>query len=252
MKNNFTLRLKRMMALPVLLILMAIGTVSQGQTVTLDQSDLDYAPGETVFITGTGWAPNEAVTLIVEHLSTPIPDHGPVDPHLEWTVTADADGNFTADWYVSDAELGAELLLMADGTESGFTYEIFFTDGQPTFTFNLDVAGIPVAVTVAVSGTKPNGNAFSGTTVVTGAGNDGKDNVKSGSSYTFDFPLTVTNTAVTPNVNYKRKSVDQGSPIIGGVTGVDCGEMTITATHELACTTPTILATNITNINNTP
>ncbi|MGE5318369.1 MAG: hypothetical protein ACM3ME_10260, partial [Chloroflexota bacterium] len=113
--------MRHLLMLPLLFLLLSVSTVSRGQTVTLDQADLDYAPGETVYITGEGWYPNEEITLTVDHLSTPIPDHGATDPHLPWKVTADANGNFTAEWYVSDYELGAELLLLAGGAESGYT-----------------------------------------------------------------------------------------------------------------------------------
>ncbi|KFC60419.1 hypothetical protein FEM08_07960 [Flavobacterium gilvum] len=108
-------------------------TVSFGQTVSLDQADLDYAPGETVYITGTGWHSNEIINLQVDHLSQPIPDHGTPDPHLPWTVEADSSGNFTASWVVTEYELGANLLLNADGLLSGYTYKVFFTDGQRDF-----------------------------------------------------------------------------------------------------------------------
>jgi len=99
-------------------------------TVTLDQADLDYAPGETVYITGSGWKPGEEVTLEVTNLTNPEVDCGPVnpEPHVLWTTIADEAGNFTASWYVNDCELGADLFLEAYGRESGFTFEIFFTD----------------------------------------------------------------------------------------------------------------------------
>lgn len=45
----------------VLLSVLLIGSVSFAQEVTLDQADLDYAPGETVYITGTGWEPGEEI-----------------------------------------------------------------------------------------------------------------------------------------------------------------------------------------------
>jgi hypothetical protein len=84
-------------------------------TVTLDQADLDYAPGETVYITGTGWHPGETVTLEVGNLTNPGIDCGAINPHLPWTVVADGVGNFTASWYVFECELGANLMLEAYG-----------------------------------------------------------------------------------------------------------------------------------------
>ncbi|MBA4318422.1 MAG: hypothetical protein C0412_08480, partial [Flavobacterium sp.] len=103
-------------------------------TVTLDQTDLDYAPGETVYITGTGWKPGELVTLEVDNLTNPDVDCGVYNPgpHELWTTVADGNGNFAASWYVNDCELGANLMLEAYGKESGFTFEIFFTDATWT------------------------------------------------------------------------------------------------------------------------
>ncbi|WP_281225854.1 T9SS type A sorting domain-containing protein [Flavobacterium aquiphilum] len=121
---------------------------SFGQTVSLDQADLDYAPGETVYITGTGWYPNEIINLQVDHLTQPIPDHGTPDPHQPWTVVADSSGNFTASWFVTDYELGANLLLNADGLLSGYTYEVFFTDAS-----NFDSASITPQSTSLTYGT---------------------------------------------------------------------------------------------------
>jgi hypothetical protein len=119
-----------------------------GQTVTLDQADLDYAPGETVYITGTGWQPGETVTLQVDNLTDPDVDCGVVDPepHELWTTVADGAGNFMASWYVNDCELGADLLLGAFGVSSGFTYEIFFTDGNHIGFVSAVVNGAPVSI----------------------------------------------------------------------------------------------------------
>jgi hypothetical protein len=104
----------------------------QEPSITLDQADLDYAPGETVYITGSGWKPGETVTLEVSNLTNPDVDCGPVspEPHVLWTIVADGAGNFNASWYVNDCELGAQLFLEAYGRESGFTFEIFFTDAE--------------------------------------------------------------------------------------------------------------------------
>ena len=45
------------------LLFIAMSMAGMTQTLTLDQADLDYAPGETVYITGTGWAAGEEVIL---------------------------------------------------------------------------------------------------------------------------------------------------------------------------------------------
>ncbi|WP_162174271.1 MBG domain-containing protein, partial [Flavobacterium daejeonense] len=123
--------------------------ISFGQIVILDQVDLDYAPGETVYISGSGWQPGETIMLEVDNLTNPDVDCGPVtpQPHESWTTVADENGNFTASWYVNDCELGADLMLGALGSSSGFTYEVFFTDANVTFT----TSGLPNNTSVTVN-----------------------------------------------------------------------------------------------------
>ena len=141
------LRLTNALLLPMLfLLLMAVSWSGKAQTndcaggPTLTIDKLDYSPGEQVKIKGTCWQPNEEITLQVDHLSTPIPDHGTPDPHESWTTHADGTGNFSAAWYVSEYEIGAELLLTADGAISGLTLEIFFTDkAKTTVTLSSDI-----------------------------------------------------------------------------------------------------------------
>jgi hypothetical protein len=98
-------------------------------TVTTDQ--LDYAPGSTAIITGTGFQPGEEVELHVHHVGE---DSLGTDPqnHQPWSVTADAEGKFTTFWHVPSVEegdaLGATLLLEAHGN-FGSEAEWIFTDG---------------------------------------------------------------------------------------------------------------------------
>jgi hypothetical protein len=86
----------------------------------------DYRPGETAIITGSGFWPNEIVTLQVVHI-----DGGAEGSagHAPWNVAADADGNFTTSWFVNpDDSLGATFLLTAVGNSSGLQAQTTFTD----------------------------------------------------------------------------------------------------------------------------
>src|SRR6185503_12623092 len=86
----------------------------------------DYSPGQTVIITGSGFWPNEIVTLQVVHI-----DGGAEggEGHEPWNVAADEEGNFTSQWFVSpDDSLGATFLLTALGNGSGLTAQTTFTD----------------------------------------------------------------------------------------------------------------------------
>src|SRR5712691_3070856 len=86
-------------------------------TVRTDKSD--YFPGDTAFITGSGFAAGETVWLQVVH--TDGTAEGGVG-HDPWPVGADADGSFTSTWYVSpDDSLGSTFVLTAAGVTSGLT-----------------------------------------------------------------------------------------------------------------------------------
>ncbi len=138
MKTNFLLRLKHVILLPMLfLLLMAMSMVGMAQTVTstttvakvwTDKSD--YAPGETVTITGTGFVPGEGVVLLIEHIEPNMPN--PLHLHAAWGVIADNEGNFTSTWYVDAIELNTTLFLTADG-DLGSYAETTFTDGVFTY-----------------------------------------------------------------------------------------------------------------------
>ncbi|HKB71574.1 MAG TPA: hypothetical protein VKH46_12070, partial [Thermoanaerobaculia bacterium] len=88
-------------------------------TVTTDKTD--YAPGDTVVITGTGWMPGETVSMLLHH------DDG--DPDLALTSIADDSGNFmNSDFVVDEGDLGATFLLTATGLTSSYTAQTTFTD----------------------------------------------------------------------------------------------------------------------------
>lgn len=91
----------------------------QGQA-TIQTDLLDYPPGSTAIITGTGFQPGETVTLQVLHT---VGDSLGTDPqyHQPFTAIADGSGNITSTWWVpNDADaLGATFKLKANGQLSG-------------------------------------------------------------------------------------------------------------------------------------
>src|ERR1051325_9198672 len=91
----------------------------------------DYAPGSTVYITGSGFNANETVTLQVLHVGDG--DDEMSASHQPWTITADAGGNINATWLVpaDEDEVGATLQLTATGQTSGSIAQVTFTDAQP-------------------------------------------------------------------------------------------------------------------------
>lgn len=94
---------------------------------------VDYSPGETAIITGSGFAPGETVQLQVAHTDG---SHATDSAHQSWFVqdgsAADldglTDGNIQTTWYVGAGERGATLNLSAMGLSSGETAAAVFTD----------------------------------------------------------------------------------------------------------------------------
>jgi hypothetical protein len=90
---------------------------------------MDYAPGTTALIGGSGFAPNEKVDLQVLHIDgTPNTDAS----HTPWTVVADATGAISTSWLVDSVDaLGSRLQLNAVGEASQTTAQATFTDSTP-------------------------------------------------------------------------------------------------------------------------
>ncbi|MGZ3991275.1 MAG: beta strand repeat-containing protein, partial [Flavisolibacter sp.] len=172
-------------------LLSLISSFAQGQTATIQTDKLDYPPGSTVIITGTGFQAGEQVQLQVLHLDTN-GDNDTSSAHQPWMVTADASGNVSATWIVplDQDELGATLKLTAVGQTSGLHAEWTFTDNVTSVTITSPTTSSPISVpagcnvTVNYSYTGTNGgsngsstiNIKSGTTIIatgTGPGDKG-------------------------------------------------------------------------------
>ncbi|UQD56474.1 hypothetical protein [Flavobacterium sp. K5-23] len=94
-------------------------------TVTTDKAD--YAPGEIVTISGTGWYPNEMVSFTLKEIPS-------IDEALlNFTVQADSNGSLVYNQFMTQQRhLGIAFLMSAIGNSSGLTAENHFTDA--TFT----------------------------------------------------------------------------------------------------------------------
>ena len=105
-----------------ILLLLSSAALAQTATVTTDKSD--YAPGEIVIITGSGWQPGEVVQLVL---------HEEPFVHADRTLfaTADASGNFTNTEFAPEPhDLGTTFTLTATGQSSGFTAVTTFRDAS--------------------------------------------------------------------------------------------------------------------------
>ncbi|MFV8380024.1 hypothetical protein ACNQGA_14755, partial [Flavobacterium sp. LB3R33] len=233
-----------------LLSSLLFASASFGQA-TVSTDLLDYPPGATAIITGSGFLAGEYVELHVHHS-----DGDPLgtDPqhHLPWFVTADANGDFTTSWYVPTVEegdaLGATFNLEAHGN-MGSEAEWTFTDGN-TVTFNSPTqSGI---VNTGVGGSV----TYSFTVTRDGAGN----------TFTSTFSTSGLPTGVTPVFSPSSFSFSPGASLSLNLTltvasSVPAGTYTFTVTGSngdprnltlivSGCTTPTINATNLGPVNN--
>src|SRR5438093_4259914 len=102
--------------------LAALAVPASAATVATDKPD--YAPGQTVTITGSGWEPGETVVLVLH-------EDPEIDTDLQLTAVADANGDFTnTDFAVDVFDIGVTFTLNATGVSSGQTAETTFTDAN--------------------------------------------------------------------------------------------------------------------------
>ena len=87
---------------------------------------LDYSPGQTATITGSGFQAGETVDMQVVNTSTGLPSGNPPT----WTATADAQGNIQTSWTCTSDLAGASLELDATGESSGLAASEAFTDSS--------------------------------------------------------------------------------------------------------------------------
>src|SRR5881396_4310041 len=91
----------------------------------------DYRPGVRAIITGGGWAPGEAVTLVFVE----VPKR---HPYQFLKLTADASGNLYYDqWAPERHDVGVRFYVTAAGSRSGSQAQMTFTDGDKTWNGNV-------------------------------------------------------------------------------------------------------------------
>ncbi|SEP64997.1 HYR-like domain-containing protein [Flavobacterium urocaniciphilum] len=133
-----------------LIFLFSLFTFSYGQSLTSDKDD--YYPGELATFTGSGFAPNETIELVVLH-SDETPNTG--ENHEHWEVQADSSGTFVTTWIVcTDDCLGSTLRAYATGLSSGFQAWVDFKDANssinltsPTNAFQGDTVNVVAKLT---------------------------------------------------------------------------------------------------------
>jgi hypothetical protein len=113
---------------------------------------------------GSGFQSDESVQLQVLHiLATGEVDNDISPAHAPWSITAQADGSFSATWTVplDEDEFGATLKLTADGGTSLSHAETTFTDAHTVTSVSPNFGPITGGTTVTITGigfTGPVGN----------------------------------------------------------------------------------------------
>jgi hypothetical protein len=112
---------------------LATGTHAASVNALVVQTDTtDYAPGDSVVITGDGFWPGETIQVQVTHQTGLISGEG----HLPWMVVADASGKFETFWIVpGDDNVNQVLVVTATGLSSGLVATTTFTDGNTVLQF---------------------------------------------------------------------------------------------------------------------
>ena len=104
----------------MILFLGALPAQASAQTIVTDKAD--YAPGEIVTVTGTGWLAGETVLLVFHSEPNTYGD-------ITYFTFADENGNFTNSSFAPDiSDIGATITVTATGQTSGLTAQTTFTD----------------------------------------------------------------------------------------------------------------------------
>ena len=203
---------------------------AQGPVVSTDKDD--YAPGETVHITVSGFQPLELLDFSIAVKD----DNGLWIPDVAWAdVPADASGGASAEYVVPETWLDKTLQLTVMGLTSGLVATTEFTDATSNIRFA--ASGLPLGTSVSVSwsGFNNGGNPVSGPTVFSAPGPSGTTGLGGGTQLTFAFPNPIT---VGPNT-YDLISTSQASPFTMPDTGPPTPTTTITGTYQLHVPTNT-------------
>src|SRR5688572_1701898 len=138
---------------------------SSRASVTTDKTD--YAPGQIVTITGSGFQPNEQVDIYFHEFPEEYPD-------VFLSATANQQGNFVvAQFAPQEIDLGRIFTLTAIGQSSNFTAQTAFKDAKGTSTTlasssNPSTIGQSVTFTATIRETGTGGGAV-GAVVTVGA-----------------------------------------------------------------------------------
>src|SRR5437867_99900 len=111
--------------LPLLVGCLLGAVAARAEAATIATQYPDYAPGETVMMTGSGWEPGETVTIELHEDPT-------LCPNRLLSAVADENGDILNTDFVPDQhDIGVTFTATASGLSSGLTAETTFTDNCP-------------------------------------------------------------------------------------------------------------------------
>jgi hypothetical protein len=103
----------------------ATSSSDDGRVISTDKDD--YAPGDTVWFTGSGWPADDVLDIRLSEQPETHPPH-------EWTIAVAGDGTFRDSTYVvDDGDLDVTFTLVATSRETGESLTVMFTDGNLQF-----------------------------------------------------------------------------------------------------------------------
>jgi hypothetical protein len=181
---------------------------------TVKTDKADYAPGEIVTITGSGWQPGETVTLTL--VESPF-----IDTHPVMTAVADSTGKIVNNQFSPDQyDLSIRFYLTAVGSLSGSQAQNTFTDGNATSvsgTVRSSAAGNPAISGATITCTGGCNNSPAATTTSGTTGVYVFDSTTTKLSFNTNGPVTVTLTASAPGFNSATLSfsVSNGDNLTG-------------------------------------
>ncbi|MBP6180605.1 MBG domain-containing protein, partial [Flavobacterium sp.] len=215
---------------------LVFASVAFGQaTVTTDKDD--YAPGEYVIISGTGWTAGERVDFHFDETPKPVTC---LNSHNLYAI-ADSDGNIYNNLFlIKENHLGVAFVLTATGQTSGSIATRNFTDANITVV----ASGLPAGASLKVSyrlGTS--GNVPSGSYLATETFTPPISPltfVQNNNQYIdFIFP-----TVVFGGTTYESKTINANGTIVTGPTlrylMPNASAKTFTGIYVATCTVPAI------------
>ncbi len=180
--------------------------------VTTDK--LDYQPGEIVLISGSGFWPNEIVTLLVEHTDGTLEGGAGHEP---WTVTADNFGQFYSSWFVDPNDsFGSSFVLTAVGASSNLSTLTFFTDAANPAADLDQCANGPASAPVQCTGSNwQNGNL-----------NQNQAHYGEGDSVPYRMRFSNLDTTISHTVTIEWDTTQSGKHALDYLTSFDRTETT--------------------------